>query len=305
MKLSQLLKLRQDLLAMDVTHIETMARKFVLDAKPIDYLQYDSAIVENSMSVFTNQLSDVRRNISNIVESINKDIAILDEQYKKDCKEEEQFHLRASIQDNRELRNYIMHAEVRKTVVGSLGNYIAWQHPGLEIGPGDGEWTEHLVGLDPLYLVDIYDEFLNGTKSKFNARYQNRLRTYKINHGDLSVLPKGQIGFVFSWNVFNYFSLDTIELYLSQIKPLLKPGGVVMFSYNNCEQYKSAEMFEHHFMTYVPNRELVAIVKKLGYELITSKDEPTMTSWVEIRMPGELTSIRGGQTLGKINRVQP
>ena len=58
-------------------------------------------------------------------------------------------------------------------------------------------------------------------------------------------------------------------------------------------------------MTYVPNKDLVSIVKKLGYDIIAARDEPTMTSWMEIRAPGELTSIRGGQTLGKINRVQP
>jgi SAM-dependent methyltransferase len=305
MKLSQLLKLRQDLLSMDVTDMEESAGQFMLNEKTIDYLEYDDAPVKESIEVFAKQLATVRKNISKIVEDIQEDIDRLDKQYKKLCKEEEQFHLRASIQDNRELRRYIMHADVKKTVIGRLGHYINWKYPGLEIGPGDGEWTGHLVGMDPLYLVDIYDEFLNGTKAKFHPDYQNRLRTYKINHGDLSQLPKEQFGFVFSWNVFNYFSLDTIELYLAQIKPLLKPGGVVMFSYNNCENYKSVEMFENHFMTYVPNKELVGIVKKLGYKIVSARDEPTMTSWMEIKAPGELTSIRAGQTLGKINRVEP
>ena len=305
MKLSQLLKLRQDLLSMDITPIEEVAGKFVMNERPVDYLQYDSSAVKDSMQLFAKQLADVRKNISTVVDVMKKDIDQLHEQYKNLCREEEQFHLRASVKDNREIRRYIMHADVKKTVIGRLGHYIDWQHPGLEIGPGDGEWTEHLVGMDPLYLVDIYDEFLNGTKSKFHSDYQNRLRTYKIAHGDFSELPKEQFGFVFSWNVFNYFSLDTIELYLSQIKPLLKPGGVVMFSYNNCENYKSVEMFENHFMTYVPNKDLVSIIKKLGYKMVAARDEPTMTSWMEIRAPGELTSIRGGQTLGKINRVQP
>jgi SAM-dependent methyltransferase len=279
--------------------------KFVMNERPVDYLDYDSSAVKDSMQVLAKQLADIRKNVSTVADTINKDIEQLHEQYKKDCKKEEPVHLRASIEKNRELRQYIMHADVRKTVLGRLGNYINWQHPGLEIGPGDGEWTEHLVGMDPLYLVDIYDEFLNGTKTKFHPTYQNRLRTYKIAHGDFSELPKEQFGFVFSWNVFNYFSLDTIELYLTQIKPLLKPGGVVMFSYNNCENYKSVEIFERYFMTYVTNTDLVTMIKKLGYTIIAAKDEPTMTSWIEIRAPGELTSIRGGQTLGKINTVQP
>lgn len=301
MKLSELIKLRQDLLSLDISPLETMSKRIIADTKTINFHEYDSSKLMESLGDAQTAYASTRANIADLVSKIDHYIKNLDLECKKLCKHEEQFHIRASVKDNRELRKYTIHAEVRKKVVGRLGQYISWKHPGLEIGPGDGEWTEYLVGMDPLYLVDIHEEFLDATKIKFHHIYQKRLRTYKISHGDLTSLPKEQFGFVFSWNVFNYFSLDTIKLYLEQLKPLLKPGGVVMFSYNNCENYKSAEMFEGHYMTYVPNRELVAIIKDLGYEIITSRDEPTLTSWVEIKLPGELESNRAGQTLGKIH----
>ena len=303
MKLSQLIKLRQDVLAIDISQIQDLTRQLEINSRPIDYLLYDGSKINNSIANYLTVLSDTKKQISDLVKQIDTDILLLDEGYKLDCKREEKFHLRASVEDNRELRNYIMNAEVRKLIKGRLGHYISWKHPALEIGPGDGLWTQELVGFDPLYVADVHEEFLQSTAQKFNSLYQRRLRPYHIAHGDLSALPKEQFGFIFAWNVFNYFSLDTIEMYLEQIKPLLKPGGVVMFSYNNCENYKSVEMFENHFMTYVPNKDLMAAVKRQGYNVIAVRDEPTMTSWVEISAPGELTSQRAGQTLGKIINV--
>lgn len=303
MKLSQVLKLRQDLLAIDVSKLQDLASNIQINSRTIDFMSYPGQNLLDSINSYAHVIGKTRKEISALVDLIDKDITLLDEGYKTECKREEQFHLRASVKDNRELRGYIMHAEVRKLVKGRLGHYVSWQHPALEIGPGDGFWTDELVGFDPLYIVDVHEEFLNATKQRFSPEYQRRIRPYHIKHGDLSALPKEQFGFVFAWNVFNYFSIDTIEMYLTNIKPLLKPGGVVMFSYNNCENYKSVEMFENHFMTYVPNKDLMAAIKRQGYKVIAVRDEPTMTSWVEISAPGELTSQRAGQTLGKILNV--
>ena len=305
MKLSEVLKLRQDLLSIDISRLQDLASDIEINSKTINFTDhYDSSGIMSSIQNFARGLGDINKSITKLVEDIDKDIKLLDDGYKKDCKREEEFHLRASVKDNRELRNYIIHKDVKDLVKGRLGHYVNWKHPALEIGPGDGVWTEELVGFDPLYLVDVHEEFLEATKQQFKPEYQRRLRTYHIKHGDLTALPKEQFGFVFAWNVFNYFSLDTIEMYLAQIKPLLKPGGVVLFSYNNCENYKSVEMFEHHYMSYVPNRDLMEAVKRQGYQTIAVRDEPTMTSWVEIKVPGDLTSMRAGQTLGKIINVK-
>jgi SAM-dependent methyltransferase len=303
MKLSELLHLRHTLLSIDVSQIEVASKKLVVEAQMVPWLKYDSTAIVSSLSNAQTSIGDFRNNVSEFILKLDNDIKELDAIYKERCKKEEVFHLRASVQDNRELRKKFVHDGIKKLVTGRLAQYVSWSQPGIEIGPGDGEWTEYLVALDPLYLVDIHDEFLNSTKVRFNPTYQRRLRTYCIPHADFSTLPKDQFGFVFAWNVFEYFGLLTIKKYLEELFTLLKPGGVIMFSYNNCENYKSVEMFENHFMTYVPNRDLVKIAKDVGYEIISARDEPTMTSWLEIKKPGSLTSIRAGQTLGKIKLV--
>jgi hypothetical protein len=53
-------------------------------------------------------------------------------------------------------------------------------------------------------------------------------------------------------------------------------------------------------MTYAPKRDIEKIVLELGYEIITSRDIDTHVSWFEVKRPGEIESLRAGQTLAKI-----
>ena len=100
--------------------------------------------------------------------------------------------------------------EVRNIVASKIAMLTNPRYAGLEIGPGDAVWTDHLVACDPLYLVDIHQDFIDSTLSHFPEAYQKRLRTYLISKhalitdNDLSVLPQNQFGFIFSWNVFDY-----------------------------------------------------------------------------------------------------
>ena len=162
------------------------------------------------------------------------------------------FNFVASPDFNRQYRTLKMFPNTIQDIVSRLHYYVSWQHPGLEIGPGDGQWTPHLVAMDPLYLIDVHQEFLNNTVNNFQEPYRSRLRPYLIKHASLHTLPTEQFGLIFSWNTFNYFNLRFIEHYLGNLMPLLKPGGVIMFSYNNCERYECTQLFERDFMTFVP-----------------------------------------------------
>ena len=57
-------------------------------------------------------------------------------------------------------------------------------------------------------------------------------------------------------------------------------------------------------MSFIPKTILVDIIKGYGYIDIRTYDYESTVSWVEFRKPGELTSQRGGQTLGKIIRKE-
>ena len=205
---------------------------------------------------------------------------------------------------NRNYRQLKITEETKELIIGKIGSFIDWKYPGLEIGPGDGEWTRHLVSADPLYLIDYNDEVLEKIKASFNQTFRNRLRCYKNIDNGLHMLPQNQFGFVFSWNTFNYFSMDQINGYLKEIYNIMRPGGACMFSYNNAERPHSAKRSEEKLMSFIPEQVLTKIIRKYGFENIVSRDADSTVSWVEFQKPGELSSQRGGQTLGKIIRVQ-
>ena len=192
------------------------------------------------------------------------------------------------------------------TVVRS---YTDWHYPTLEIGPGDGEWTESLVAADPLYIVDRHQEFLNSTLNKFNEVYRKRLRAYLTGiHAarpefDFSMLPQNQFGFIFAWNVVNFWPFKETKQALKQCYDLLRPGGSMMFTYNNCDVVQCAEYAESGYKSYLTPKLLNTIFQELGFEIKHYKSTSINVHWVEIRKPGVLTTTKRHQTLGRICAV--
>jgi hypothetical protein len=177
-----------------------------------------------------------------------------------------------------------------------------WQYPGLEIGCRDGEWTKYLVASDPLYIADMSEEFLKSAVSQFPDLYQGRVRKYFIkDYCYINNLPLNQFGLIFSYNYFNYLSLDSIKQLLIQSFEWLRPGGKIMFTYNNADMPSAAAYAENYFMTYVPKSILQPMAESLGFETIFSFDSEPAHSIIEFKKPGELVSIKLGQTAGMIN----
>lgn len=197
--------------------------------------------------------------------------------------------------------------DVKSRIHGLISKYTNDAYPVLEIGPGDGIWTDYLVAGDPLYLLDRHQEFLDNTKNKYPDQYKNRIRAYKILHGDLpdsdcSLLPQSQFNFIFSWNVFNYFPLDYTTAFLISAYKLLRPGGVMVFSYNNCEEVDCAKFAEIGYASWMPKSLLKNKILELGFEII-NLDSNSGWHWAEIRKPGELSTVKVHQSLGEIVRI--
>lgn len=199
-------------------------------------------------------------------------------------------------------RAIVVSPATKQLVQGRIDQYVDWRYPGLEIGPGRGTWTQSLVACDPLYVCDIYDEFLTETRLQFPASYQNRLRTYKIDRqtNSLAALPQGQFGFVFAWNVFNFFPRVELAHYLKQIFQVLRPGGVAMFSYNNCDRAEPANYAEIGWMSWIPLSQLAPLVTGLGFDIVHTGKSESNVDWIEIRKPGQLTTTKAHQVMGEI-----
>ena len=189
-------------------------------------------------------------------------------------------------------------------IEGRIVKYASWKYPALEIGPMNQSLTSMLVGCDPLYLADVYSESIATAKQPFTSQFQDRICAYqigdKISEMSLSALPSEQFGFVLLWNRLNYLTLDTIEKLLLEVIETMRPGGVCMFSYNDGDRSVCIPDVMSKRMTYVPKSKLEALCKKIGFEIVDTYGVSNKISWIEIRKPGKLTSVKAHQTLGKI-----
>jgi SAM-dependent methyltransferase len=191
--------------------------------------------------------------------------------------------------------------EFESNLVQRINLHSNWQYPALEIGCRDGEWTKYLVASDPLYIADNFPEFLTSAVEQFPDLYQGRVRKYLIEDlYKIKNLPTNTFGLIFSYNFFNYLSLDTIKQFLLQSMTWLRPGGKIIFTYNNADLPSGAGYAENFFMTYVPKSVLIPMAESLGYTTTFSYDDDPAYSIIEFQKPGELKSIKLSQVFGEI-----
>lgn len=193
--------------------------------------------------------------------------------------------------------------EANHTLLRShLKNCTDWRLPGMIIRPAQELFIEDLVPMDPLYLVDHNLELLQSAISLFTPEYQRRLRQYAVNdyqdENPLCQLPDNQFGLVFVWNYFQFKPLSVVHRYLKDIYKKLRPGGICIFTYNECDREYGVQLAEQNFMCYTPGRLIRKYAEFLGFEIMTNHHGPV--TWLEIKKPGEIESLRGGQALAKI-----
>ena len=201
-------------------------------------------------------------------------------------------------------RRIAVKSETAEIIQQRLRLYTNWCHPGMVIRPAHAMFVGDLVACDPMYFVDTQDSLLELTESWFTPQYQARLRRYAIDeYNDQTLfenLPAKQFGLIYAFHFFEYHAWPVLQKYLAECLDLLRPGGVLAFTYNNCDLARRVGMVERYSGCYTPGRLVRAYALELGYETIFDFDDDTNTSWMELRRPGDYTSIRGGQTLAAI-----
>lgn len=314
MKLSELVALKNRLLEIDLTkltnNLETLDGNFFSTLNYNKETYYSESIndlikITNNMEV---QVSELSQNIQNLIKDIDNQI---------DKTAEPLLSLGyivnnflgsnlSSFEVEMNDRQMSINDSERSIITNVIRGYTDWRFPTLEIGPGDGVWTESLVAADPLYIVDRHQEALNLTLSKFNSVYRNRVRAYltgthaKLDDFDFTFLPKNQFGFIFAWNVFNFWPYKETENVLTQCYDLLRPGGSIMFSFNDCDFPAGAKFAESGYMSFLNKKMLLTVFNKLGFELKQFTSLNQNINYVEIIKPGLLTTTKRHQTLGRI-----
>jgi|688.fasta_scaffold190959_3 SAM-dependent methyltransferase len=293
-------------------------------AKPTaDYASNHLGDIVNTISNHQLQFSDCRQHLHETLDDINEHF----QQFQQtiDRLNAEIDDIISSLQPKYFLQSYRLYEEMvaydtteyilgrpLKDVTDDIYDFINariklyddWKYPGMIIRPGRESFIDQMVGCDPLYLVDQSYDLLQPAQDRFGQSYRNRLRTFvmyeKRDNGILQDLPDGQFGLVVAYNFFNFRPMEIIEKYLQEIFIKLRPGGTLAMTYNNCDLPEGTGLTECFYMCYTPGRMLEELARKTGYEIHFRYDTHVPNTWLELRKPGVLESIRGGQALAEV-----
>lgn len=190
------------------------------------------------------------------------------------------------------------------TLRSRLKTYADWRYPGMIIAPGQENLIQEMVGLDPLYVLDQYYELLEPALNQFSDEYRRRLRPHLINERNskpiLGKMPNSQFGVCLVYNFFNFRPLQVVKEYLNEIHKKLRPGGILIMTINDCDRAPGVKLVERHFACYTPANLVIEMAQSLGYQINHTWHDAGPSTWIELQKAGELTTIRGGQTLAEI-----
>ena len=332
MKLSELVNFYSELLKTDPTDLQ----KYVdHELNNIIFVYQDSQLIEKqkkieeSFNEFQNHLNIIRNRTKSQIEQLEKPYFLNSYQNYEDNQKlkHEYFNDTSTIWTNdygikikgqnperiKELKVIIDQILNRRLDISTktelllrnrIKKYTDWQHPALIIHPGQEPFIDDMVANDPLYLVDERHDLLEPTLNKFNLIYQRRLRPYIINEiiGQpiLDRIPEKQFGLILVYNFFNYRPFEIIKQYLEELHNKLKPGGVLIITINDCDRKSAVTLVERNYACYTPGQLVFSLSDTLGFEKIFTYHDEGPSTWIELRKPGQLPSLRGGQALAKI-----
>lgn len=260
-------------------------------------LTEDFKSVTTSLSNFTNTVADLRA-------KLQKELETQEPEYLRESQRWFDHEQPFETTDYILQRRLAIDGDSNIALRSRLRSLADWRLPGLIFRPGLETFVEDLVPMDPLYLVDQEQDLLDPSVKQFTPEYQRRLREYTIDDRKagryLDILPDNQFGLIFAYNYFNYKPLHVIKQYLGELFYKLRPGGSVIMTYNNCDRAQGVGLAEHNFMCYTPKNHILSYTDRIGFELLADNDCEGDLSWLELKRPGEITSLRGGQTLARI-----
>jgi hypothetical protein len=204
--------------------------------------------------------------------------------------------------------NFIISNEIDLLIRSNIHQHADWHFPAMQLSCRSlaQKYTAELIANDPLYICDDNLTYIDEATAQFNDLYNKRIRKYVISNHNMQALPHNQFGFILSWMFFNFAGVEILENYLINLINLLRPGGAFMFSYNNGDIFDSCRLSETSGMSFISKRKILAVCNELGYTIVNSYDLPNTDdqvkhiSWIEIRKPGVLATIKRAQAIGRI-----
>lgn len=314
MRLSRLITYKHMVDGLSVNHVNDEIERL------LQHVETDLAIQQIDFENIKQRVSANKKVVLHTLKAIDTDIQTFKKELTKFVEDiERPYYSKSStmyqegvndtadyILDRHSFKKLLYEQETFDFFCNRVRGHASWQWPAMEIRPAHGEVTESLTSCDPLYLVDLNQDLFKIAKTKWTPEYQRRLRYYTVDEQDKKIfhqLPQAQFGLIVAVDFFNFRPLELIERYLNEIFGLLRPGGMAIFTYNNCDFPIGVDNFENSYYCYTPGRQIKEISTRIGFNIASSFDLENNVSWLELRRPGTRSSLRGGQTLGRVENI--
>jgi SAM-dependent methyltransferase len=106
----------------------------------------------------------------------------------------------------------------------------------LELGPGQGRWSQFLAGLcDELLLVDVAEHSIATCRERFAS--EPHVRCHVGDGTSLPMVADASVGFAFSFDSLVHAEADVLEAYAGELARTLAPDGVAFLHVSNMGAY--------------------------------------------------------------------
>lgn len=160
---------------------------------------------------------------------------------------------------------------LRHTLTHWLEPYVRGDQVAIEIGPGGGRWTRHLLGFGEIYAVEYYPELMAELKRNFAGRPNIK---FVLNNGsDFPGVADESVDFCFSFGVFVHLDLPIIEAYLESLRRVMKPSANIVIHYSDMNKIMARK--NDGFSNNTPEK-MRELVSDAGYNIL---EEDTTSLW--------------------------
>ena len=271
------------------------------------------AIAGNHLDMLKN-LEDMSNNLNKFRKQLQDLVYELEKPYYQRSQEIYKMKLQESTQEkmDRYVFNDLLNNEsFVELLVERISLYVNSKYSALHLAPGYGEIADSLVSCTPLYLMDDHADMLQAIRKWREPPFQRRLRYYifdDANNDPCHELPENHFSLIVAVNWFNFRTEDILKHTLKSMMKILRPGGVIIFTYNNCDYPKAIDKVDEMYYCYTTSTKVKDVCTQLGYEIIKSfnkgHDELDMgISWLEIKKPGTLNTIKTSETMAEIKNL--
>ena len=183
-----------------------------------------------------------------------------------------------------------------------LITHSSWCDSGLIIRPANDDLVTSMSAMGILYLFDHQADMLAPAIARFPEHHRDKYRDYQgATPEALFQMPLAQMRLIFVQNFFNFMPWDIMQRYLIILSQLLRPGGTLIFTFNDCDHAVNVEFCERSWQCYQPARQVLAFTRSLGLEVYDRQWFNNGIAWVELQKLGKYRPLKGAPVLTKIH----